>query len=110
MQVIVLEMEKTAMQQRKRTIQWLTWVLVGTLWLLGGCVAPDGSVIRFKQASDGTITGLQVDPPADAAVTSEHGAPYPTRPVLFIGQVEEEWGIVGVDTDAGSPGIVANGT
>src|SRR5688572_21834765 len=79
--------EKTAMQQRKRTFQRLLWLLVGIIWLLGGCVAPDGSVIRFKQGPDGTVVGWQVDTPSEEAVTApvvKRIITYPQRPLLIM--------------------------
>jgi hypothetical protein len=56
---------------------------MGTLGFLGGCVSPDGSVIRLEQADDGTIVGWQVAAPTKAAATAQYGTPYPTSICAF---------------------------
>ena len=54
-----------------------------------------------------TIVGWQVDAPSEAHATAEHSTLYPPRPILYYGDVEEEWGILGMDADEHSLGIVA---
>lgn len=50
---------------------WPILLLTSMLWLLSGCVAPDGTVFRPQVAPDGSITGWQVDQPADKSVEQQ---------------------------------------
>lgn len=100
------------MQQRERTVPWLLWFLLGLLWPIRGCVAPDGSIIRLQQAPDGQIVGWQVDEPSEAAATAAHGTPYPSRPILYmvpITREENQTPIIAVDQDGTSLGMLGNG-
>src|SRR5262245_61020722 len=114
------------MPLRKINYPWLQicGLLMGILLLLGGCVAPDGSVIRLQQGADGSIVGWQLDAPQGSVATNPvvstraaqatppaQATPYPPRPILYYGYAGngEPEGIRSVQRDGGALDTIWSG-
>jgi WD40 repeat protein len=87
---------------------WMGWLLFVIVALLGGCIAPDGSIITLQQGADGSIVGWQLDAPSGSVATNAaisttpvSTTSYPARPILYYGYAGngEPDGIRGVYRD-----------
>jgi WD40 repeat protein len=103
---------ETKMQQRGRAIQRSLWLLISTLLFLGGCVTPDGSVLRSTQAPDGTIIGWKIEQP-NGQVTNlgARGQPIlPPPPILYVGEEEGFLSLKAVQRTGQSLGSMTGGS